>query len=202
MLNVQLRGLRDSKGIQQKDAANDLGISQQVYSNYELGKCEPDYDTVVRLAEYFSVSTDYLLGKPVTNETKKEPAIFDEIFYMDMDKHITIRNFQEYVKKKEYNPGIDGKLGMVLKFMEESGELAQAMLKNYPHATGDEIKNTIEEEFYDVLYCICALANLYDVDIEKWIPVKARTADKKWNTPGFFEENFKFVTGGNLNTSS
>jgi len=110
-----------------------------------------------------------------------------------MEGHITIRNLQAYVKKKDYNPGIDGKLGMVLKFMEESGELAQAMLKNYPHAAGDEIKGTIEEEFYDVLYCICALANLYDVDIEKWIPVKAREADKKWNTPDFFDTNFEFV---------
>jgi NTP pyrophosphatase (non-canonical NTP hydrolase) len=82
---------------------------------------------------------------------------------------------------------------MTLKFMEETGELAQAMLQNAPHATPDQIKGTIEEEFYDVLYCLCALANLYDVDIEKWIPVKAREADKKWNTPNFFEENFEFV---------
>ncbi|MCL1882976.1 MAG: hypothetical protein FWF81_04390 [Defluviitaleaceae bacterium] len=119
-----------------------------------------------------------------------------------MQKHITIRNMQEYVKKKEYNPGVDGKLGMVLKFMEETGELAEAMLKNYPHAEGENIKGTIEEEFYDVLYCICALANLYDVDIEKWIPVKAREADKKWNTHGFFEKNFKYITEAKANDAT
>jgi NTP pyrophosphatase (non-canonical NTP hydrolase) len=113
-----------------------------------------------------------------------------------MQGHITIRNMQEYVKKRDYNPGIDGKLGMMLKFTEECGELAQAMLKNYPHAQGDNIKDTIEEEFYDVLYCLCGLANLYDVDIEKWIPAKAREADKKWNTPHFFEENFVLITRG------
>jgi NTP pyrophosphatase (non-canonical NTP hydrolase) len=114
-----------------------------------------------------------------------------------MNSHITIRNLQEFVKKTYHNPTTEGKHIMTLKFMEEAGELAQAMLKNAPHATDGEIKGTIEEEFYDVLYCLLNLANLYDVDLEKWIPTKARESDIKWNRPAnFFDANFDFVNGG------
>jgi len=83
MLDSRLRGLREQSGNQQKDVAESLGISKQVYSNYELGKREPDYGMVVRIAEYFNVSTDYLLGKPDNpapySKTKKEPTLRERV---------------------------------------------------------------------------------------------------------------------------
>ena len=108
------------------------------------------------------------------------------------EKRITIRNLQEFIKKQDYHP--ENKTGHILKFMEESGELAEAMLHEFPHADGKNIKSTIEEEFCDVLHCLLALANVYDVNIEKWFPVKAREADRKYNRVGFFDNEFKFVT--------
>ena len=74
---------------------------------------------------------------------------------------------------------------MILRFLEESGELAKAILHNYPHAEGNLYKNTIEEEFGDVLFCLCAIANLCDVDIEKWFIVKQIEIDKKQGTNYF-----------------
>jgi len=50
-------------GLQQKDVADCLGISQQVYSNYELGKRQPDNYMLIKLSDFFEVSVDYLLGK-------------------------------------------------------------------------------------------------------------------------------------------
>lgn len=108
-----------------------------------------------------------------------------------MDGHVTIRNIQAYVKVRDSHP--DKKMGYILKFMEESGELAKAIFEELPHAEGDNIKNTIEEEFCDVLYFLLALANIHDVDIEKWFPVKMREADRKHGFPNFFDENFEFV---------
>ena len=104
-----------------------------------------------------------------------------------MDGKITIKHFQEYIKRKDFDP--EKKHNYILKFMEESGELARAILYNYPHAEGNSIKNTIEEEFCDVLFYLCAIANLYDVDIEKWIPIKERENDKRYGT-NYFEEYF------------
>lgn len=57
-----LQDLRRSRGYSQQQVADKLGISRQSYSNYELGKREAPYDMLLRLAEFFGVSVDFLLG--------------------------------------------------------------------------------------------------------------------------------------------
>lgn len=60
--------LRKERGISQKQAAMDLGVQQALLSHYENGKRECGLDFLVRAADYYSVSTDYLLGRsPVTS---------------------------------------------------------------------------------------------------------------------------------------
>lgn len=54
---------RKDKGAAQKEAANYLGIKERSYQNYEYGNSEAPYDTLVKLADYFDVSIDYLLGR-------------------------------------------------------------------------------------------------------------------------------------------
>lgn len=54
---------RKRAGRTQQDVAEYLGISRQAYSNYENDKREPDYETLLRLGEYFDKSIDYLLGR-------------------------------------------------------------------------------------------------------------------------------------------
>ena len=55
--------LRKEKGISQKTAAGDLGISQALLSHYEKGIRECGLDFLVRTADYYGVSCDYLLGR-------------------------------------------------------------------------------------------------------------------------------------------
>ena len=50
----------------QQEVADYLGISRQAYSNYEAGKREPDFETLLKLGEYFDCSVDYLLGTKMT----------------------------------------------------------------------------------------------------------------------------------------
>lgn len=57
-----LSQLRKERGISQKKAANDLGISQALLSHYEKGIRECGLDFVIRCSEYYGVTTDYLLG--------------------------------------------------------------------------------------------------------------------------------------------
>lgn len=54
--------LRKEFGKTQQDLADYLGISRQAYSNYESGRREPDYETLLKLGEYFNCSVDYLLN--------------------------------------------------------------------------------------------------------------------------------------------
>lgn len=58
-----LRFLRKERGYSQKKVAEDLGISQALLSHYEKGIRECGLDFVVRVADYFDVSCDYLLGR-------------------------------------------------------------------------------------------------------------------------------------------
>lgn len=57
--------LRKERGLSQKQVASDLGISQALLSHYEKGIRECGLDFLVKAAEYFEVSCDYLLGRTV-----------------------------------------------------------------------------------------------------------------------------------------
>ena len=58
-----LKDLRKSKGLNQSELASMLEISNQAYQKYEYGTAEPNYDTLCKLADFYGVSTDYLLGR-------------------------------------------------------------------------------------------------------------------------------------------
>ncbi len=57
-----IRDLREDNDITQSAMAKYLNCSQQVYSNYELGQRDIPTDVLIKLADYYGVSTDYLLG--------------------------------------------------------------------------------------------------------------------------------------------
>lgn len=67
---LRVRELRESKGIQQKELAVDLGVSQPTVSDWESGRKVPSAKSMAKLADYFGVSVDYLLGR----ENEKEPT--------------------------------------------------------------------------------------------------------------------------------
>lgn len=69
MFNIRLKELRTKKNLLQKDIADVLKISTSAYGFYEQGKRQPDYETLKKLADYFNVSIDYLLGKSDKKET-------------------------------------------------------------------------------------------------------------------------------------
>ena len=58
-----LARLRKEKGILQKEVATYLNVTVATISNYEKGVHSPDYETLVKLADFFDVSTDYLLQR-------------------------------------------------------------------------------------------------------------------------------------------
>ena len=62
MLYRRIRELREDKDLTQKELAAVLRCSQQVYSNYELGQRDLPTDILIKLALFYGVSTDYILG--------------------------------------------------------------------------------------------------------------------------------------------
>lgn len=66
---TNLQRIRTKAGVSQQAAADCLGISRQAYSHYEVGRRKPDYETLLKLADFFGVSVLEILGT-----TKKAPA--------------------------------------------------------------------------------------------------------------------------------
>lgn len=58
----RLKDLREDKDLLQKDIAKKLGISQQYYSQYELGNYTMPIEMLIELAKEYNVSIDYLVG--------------------------------------------------------------------------------------------------------------------------------------------
>mgnify|MGYP002798194097 FL=1 len=72
MLFQRLRDLREDRDLRQEDVAEILGISQTVYSRYERGFQTIPVIHLLKLADYYKVSTDYILGR--TNNSKPYDA--------------------------------------------------------------------------------------------------------------------------------
>ncbi|MBR7147012.1 MAG: helix-turn-helix transcriptional regulator [Oscillospiraceae bacterium] len=68
---IRLKVLREERKISQLKLAMDLGLNQNAISRYESGTREADYKTLVRLADYFNVSVDYLLERTDDPTIKK-----------------------------------------------------------------------------------------------------------------------------------
>ena len=62
-MEFRLKALRKERNISQLKLALDLNMNQNSISRYENGEREADYETLIRFADYFGVSLDYLLGR-------------------------------------------------------------------------------------------------------------------------------------------
>ena len=62
-VEFRLKALRKERNVSQLKLALDLNMNQNSISRYETGEREADYETLIRFADYFGVSLDYLLGR-------------------------------------------------------------------------------------------------------------------------------------------
>lgn len=71
---LRIRELRKKCGITMKALGAAVGVSESAISQYETGKRQPDYETLLKIGEYFGVSTDYILGSdyPVSQTADDE----------------------------------------------------------------------------------------------------------------------------------
>lgn len=67
----RIRELREDRDLRQLDVSNATGIDQRTLSNYETEKTSPDSYAIIKLADFFDVSADYLLGR----SNSKTPSV-------------------------------------------------------------------------------------------------------------------------------
>lgn len=99
LFQKRLKNLRSEMKYTQEDIANALGISKSAYGYYEQGKTTPDSNSISILADFFGVSTDYLLGR--TN-LKNYPETFAAHTDDDMsdEAKAELENFKDYLRIK------------------------------------------------------------------------------------------------------
>ena len=73
MFAENLKKLRKEKGLSQEEMAAKLNVVDRTYGSWERNEREPDFSTLCKIADFFNVSTDYILGRvPMNIEVKKE----------------------------------------------------------------------------------------------------------------------------------
>lgn len=111
-----LRKLRKSRKLNQKEFAREVFISPSAVSQYETGRTMPSRETLERIAKYFGVSTDYLMGSSTIAEV-------EELMNQDYYTGLTV---SALVKKLM---GINGKDREALLILVEALELRSSQRK-------------------------------------------------------------------------
>lgn len=104
-LGKRIAQLRQEKELTQEGLAELLGISRPGLGLYETDKREPDYETLGKIAKYFNVSTDYLLGHTEIRKYTEINVTPKEFFPPDIAEEIEhYANYIRIFKEKKYSP--------------------------------------------------------------------------------------------------
>lgn len=120
-----LKELRLSQNLTTTELGKKMGCSNPTITHYEKGDREPSIDMLCKLADYFNVSVDYLIG----HETKKNPIMerplsdIAENFIHEYSDYFTDKTFQAYVELYKY---MDERqkifvIGMIVGYLKEQG---------------------------------------------------------------------------------
>jgi len=93
-----LKVLREDANVTQKQLADAVGVSQQSINKYENHNIEPDIDTLIRIADYFNTSIDYLIGfsdiRRKTEAVKPYDLNQEEAKLIDQYRHLSKKQKQ------------------------------------------------------------------------------------------------------------
>jgi transcriptional regulator with XRE-family HTH domain len=118
MVGMRLQSLRKKKELSRKAVADYLGVHETTYGKYELGHREPDFRTIQRLADFYTSSLDYLLGRT------DDPNIHDNN-YGKPQLPISFRE-QQIIAAYRENPAMQAAVDRILGLddMEAAEEIA------------------------------------------------------------------------------
>lgn len=162
----RILGLRENKGLARQKVADALDCTVSAIGYYENGKRSPDFDTLVKIADYFGASTDYLLGRDNNMELQ----------YSGGDNALECKIKAEAIRARL---SLEDQL---LQLAEECGELSAAVLKlvrirrgaSPTPMTEIEALGRIEEELTDLRVCLDVIgdqiwrSDLYAYKMNRW----------------------------------
>lgn len=99
---ANLRKLRIKKGISQQTLADAIGVTQQSINKYENHKIEPDIRTLIKIADYFSTSVDYLIGHTEIDHVIENVERYD----LNQEESELVENFRKLSDKQKQGVNI------------------------------------------------------------------------------------------------
>ena len=138
MFGERIENLRKEKGITQDELSNKFGISQQTISLYEIEKKEPNVEMLIKMADYFGVTTDYLLGRSDKKNDGivhiNQPISVAEIAIKRIQELVRIphgsQEMEEFclenmIRTKDFYPYAFGYISGLMMALEEEGGLCR-----------------------------------------------------------------------------
>lgn len=104
MFDDRLKKLRLARGLSQAQVAEDLGLPQKTYCNYERNEREPNSTVLMKLGAYFGVTLDYLLNYHCDNENgsptiEEERETYREFFAdLTQEEKIELKRYASYLR--------------------------------------------------------------------------------------------------------
>ncbi len=94
---MKLKEFRQKLNLSQIELAKQLTIPQQTYCSYETGRSQPNIETLIKIADYFNISIDQLVGRPtkILNRmmlNERENSIIEKLLKMN-DKQQELTEF-------------------------------------------------------------------------------------------------------------
>lgn len=84
MLNTRIKELRIAHNLTQVEFGNKLSVAKQTVSNWENNNIQPSIDMLIKIADYFGVTTDYLLGRCNDNSLDVSKLTAEQVAHIQM----------------------------------------------------------------------------------------------------------------------
>lgn len=97
-----LKLLREEAGISQKQLAESIGVSQQSINKYENHNIEPDIHTMIRIADYFDTSVDFLIGHSEVRRKIEETHTYE----LNTEESRILEGYRQLSGKQRYCIGV------------------------------------------------------------------------------------------------
>ncbi|NOU70916.1 helix-turn-helix domain-containing protein [Paenibacillus sp. LMG 31458] len=96
--------LREKRGLTQEELSTKIGISRAALSHYETNRREPDYETINKIANFFNVTVDYLLGRTDQPQTVLDHDVREFVEHLDLTDESILKKFSLTVDGRILTP--------------------------------------------------------------------------------------------------
>lgn len=96
--------LREARSLTQEQLSSSLGISRAALSHYEKNRRQPDFDTLMKIADVFNVSIDYLFGRTARPEVTLDPKIREFVDKLELSDQEILDRFDLSVDGRKLSP--------------------------------------------------------------------------------------------------